>query len=57
MKKIFEKYDKQLKHMSLLAMLVIPFLLYASAMYGSIVLVDGLLALMGLSMLLAMKAG
>ena len=57
LRKIFEKYGQPLKRMSLVAMLVIPFLLYASAMYGSVILVNGLLALMGLSMLVAMKVG
>ena len=42
---------------SLVAMLVIPFLLYGAALEGTIWLVDLLLGLLSLCMLFAMKSG
>ena len=57
MKDFFDKYNKGLKNISLIGMMVLPFLLYFAARSDSPGIVNVLLGLMGLSMLLAMKVG
>ena len=57
MKSFWKDHGKQLKNWSLIAMVVIPFLLYWAAWNEVNWLVNFLLGLMGLSMLTAMKVG
>lgn len=57
MLKFLEKQAKNLKYASLVVMLITPFLLYFAATKDMAWAVNLLLALMGLSMLVAMKVG
>ena len=57
MSPFWEKHGKRLKNWSLVAMIVIPFLLYWAALNDLNWLVNLLLGFMGLSMLAAMKVG
>ena len=53
----FKKHGQRLKTVSLIFMLVIPFLLYAAASHDSVILVNLLLGLMGANMLYVMLRG
>jgi hypothetical protein len=53
----FRKHSAKLKTTALILMLLIPFLLYASALRGSAFQVKFFLALMMLNMLFVMKEG
>ena len=53
----FKKHGQRLKTAALILMLAIPFLLYAAASHGSMILVNLLLVLMGGNMLYAMLYG
>ena len=57
MKQFLQKHAKGLKYASLIAMLIVPFLLYSAARSDIPWAVNLLLGLMGVSMLLAMKVG
>ena len=57
MKQFLQKHAKGLKYASLIAMLTLPFLLYAAARSDILWAVNLLLGLMGASMLIAMKVG
>lgn len=57
MDNFFAKYSAKLKNTALILMLVIPFLLYAAALHGSVFQVKLLLALMAGNMLFGMKKG
>ena len=52
-----KKYARQLRNLTLVMIMVIPFLLYWAAMHDLTGLVHVLLSVMGLSMLLALKVG
>jgi hypothetical protein len=53
----FKKHGQRLKTVSLILMLVIPFLLYAAASHDSVILVNLLIGLMGADMLYVMFKG
>jgi hypothetical protein len=57
MKQFLQKHAKGLKYASLIAMLIVPFLLYPAARNDISWAVNLLLGLMGASMLVAMKIG
>ena len=57
MKQFLQKHSKGLKYASLIAMLIVPFLLYSVAHSDISWAVNLLLGLMGASMLVAMKIG
>ena len=57
MKQFLQKHAKGLKYASLIAMLIVPFLLYSAARNDIPWAVNLLLGLMGVSMLVAMKVG
>ena len=57
MDRFFKKHATKLKSTALILMLVIPFLLYAAAIQGSLIQVRLLLGLFILNMLLVMKSG
>ena len=57
MDNFFKKHGAKLSGIALNLMLVIPFLLYTSAMHGSIIQVKLLLGLMIGTMLFVMKKG
>jgi hypothetical protein len=57
MKQILQKHAKGLKYASLIAMLIVPFLLYSAARHDISWAVHSLLGIMGVSMLVAMKVG
>ncbi len=57
MKQFLQKHAKGLKYASLIAMLIVPFLLYSAARSDIPWAVNLLLGLMGVSMLVAMKVG
>ncbi len=57
MKQLLQKHTKGLKYASLIAMLILPFLLYSAARHDISWAVNSLLGIMGLSMLVAMKVG
>ena len=57
MKQLLQKHAKGLKYASLIAMLIVPFLLYSAARYDISWAVNSLLGIMGVSMLAAMKVG
>ena len=57
MENFFKKYSAKLKTIALIFMLVIPFFLYAAAMFGSIFQLKLSLALMIGTMLFVMKKG
>ena len=57
MKLFLQKHAKGLKYASLLAMLIVPFLLYLAARNDISLAVNSLLGLMGASMLVAMMVG
>lgn len=57
MKIFLQKHAKGLKYASLIAMLIVPFLLYSAARSDMPWAVNLLLGLMGVSMLIAMKIG
>ena len=57
MKQLLQKHAKGLKYASLIAMLIVPFLLYAAARNDISWAVNSLLGIMGASMLVAMKVG
>jgi len=57
MNNFFKKYNATLKSLSLILMLGIPFLLYQTAMQGSIFQVKLFLGLMMANMLFIMKKG
>ena len=57
MKQILQKHAKGLKYASLIAMLIVPFLLYSAARHDISWAVHSLLGIMGISMLMAMKVG
>ena len=57
MNNFIRKHSAKLKTTALILMLLIPFLLYASALHGSIFQVKFFLALMMLNMLFVMKEG
>jgi hypothetical protein len=57
MKQFLQKHSKGLKYASLIAMLIVPFLLYSAARSDISWAVNLLLGLMGASMLVAMKIG
>ena len=53
----FSKHARQLRNLTLVMIMVIPFFLYWAAMHDLTGLVYVLLTAMGLSMLLALKVG
>ena len=57
MKEFLQKHAKGLKYASLIAMLIVPFLLYPAARNDISWAVNSLLGIMGVSMLVAMKVG
>ena len=57
MKSFWKNHAKGLRNLSLIAMILIPFLLYWAALKDIDWLVNTLLGLMGLSMFSAMKVG
>ena len=57
MKQFLQKHGKGLKYASLIAMIIVPFLLYSAARSDIPWAVNLLLGLMGASMLVAMKIG
>ena len=57
MQQFLQKHAKGLKYASLIAMLIVPFLLYSAARSDIPWAVNLLLGLMGASMLVAMKIG
>ena len=57
MDNFFKKHGARLKTAALILMLVIPFLLYAAAAFGSLFQVKLLLVLMGVDMLYVMLRG
>jgi hypothetical protein len=57
MKQFLQKHSKGLKYASLIATLIVPFLLYSAARNDIPWAVNLLLGLMGVSMLVAMKVG
>ena len=57
MKKFLHKHAKGLKYASLIAMLIVPFLLYSAAHNEILWAVNSLMGIMGVSMLVAMKVG
>ena len=57
MKQFLQKHAKGLKYASLIAMLIVPFLLYSAARNDISWAVYSLLGIMGVSMLVAMKVG
>ena len=57
MKQFLQKHTKGLKYASLIAMLMVPFLLYSAARSDTLWAVNLLLGSMGASMLVAMKIG
>ena len=57
MKQFLQKHAKGLKYASLVAMLIVPFLLYPVARNDISWAVYSLLGIMGVSMLVALKVG
>ena len=57
MEKFFSNHANKLKAAALVLMLAIPFLLYAAASQGSLMLVKMLLGLFIINMLFVMKSG
>ncbi len=57
MDNFFKKHESRLKTAALLLMLVIPFLLYAAASFGSLLQVNLILVLMGTIMFYVMLRG
>ena len=57
MEAFFKKFGSRLKTTALILMLVIPFLLYAAASFGSLFQVNLMLVLMGATMLYVMLKG
>lgn len=53
----FEKHAGRLNTLVLLSMLIVPFFIYLTALYGSIFQVKLLLGLMACNMLITMKVG
>ena len=57
MNTLLKKYARQLRNLTLVMMMIIPFFLYWAAMNDLTGLVYVLLSAMGFSMLLALKVG
>ena len=57
MKQLLQKHAKGLKYTSLITMLIVPFLLYPAVRSDIPWAVNSLLAVMGVSMLVAMNVG